>query len=422
MRSASATSWSATPPTTRSRRRRAPTSTSASPAGSNGTATLVEQDEIVGYHLEQAYRNRAELDSTDARLRRSGAVRRSGSSPPGRGALTRGDLGAARGLLGRAAAMLPVGDGQRLRILVDLVPALTQAGELDASRDIAAELHASPDPRYQAFGEIMASMVDFFAGTYRRDDTQARIAAARAVFNDVDEPLGLGYADWIESAMSWSAMRAEETGEAALRGVEHAQRAGAAWLEEVMIRWTNYPLSFGPTPVAEALRVTELELSQAGLTLLSLGVARRRYARLLAMQGAFERAREQLRLGAAISRSRRRLPRRSRRGRGDDVGQHRGAGRRPRRRRAGGARRCGGARPAGRPRLLRDRRARPRRDPAAAGDATRRPRARCVSCARRRARTTSPNITGADAQSREFFSRGAVSWRRANALRARPPS
>ena len=31
-------------------------------------ANLVEQDEIVGYHLERAYRNRAELDSADPRL------------------------------------------------------------------------------------------------------------------------------------------------------------------------------------------------------------------------------------------------------------------------------------------------------------------------------------------------------------------
>ena len=31
-------------------------------------ATLVEQDEIVGYHLERAYRNRAELDNADPRF------------------------------------------------------------------------------------------------------------------------------------------------------------------------------------------------------------------------------------------------------------------------------------------------------------------------------------------------------------------
>ena len=34
-------------------------------------AALVEQDEIVGYHLERAHRNRVELDSADPRLDRS---------------------------------------------------------------------------------------------------------------------------------------------------------------------------------------------------------------------------------------------------------------------------------------------------------------------------------------------------------------
>ena len=38
-------------------------------------ATLVEQDEIVGYHLERAYRNRAELDSAGPAARRSRATR-----------------------------------------------------------------------------------------------------------------------------------------------------------------------------------------------------------------------------------------------------------------------------------------------------------------------------------------------------------
>ena len=47
----------ATRPTTRSRRRPAPTCTSASPAGSGSAAAdLVELDEVVGYHLERAYR------------------------------------------------------------------------------------------------------------------------------------------------------------------------------------------------------------------------------------------------------------------------------------------------------------------------------------------------------------------------------
>ena len=64
-------------------------------------ATLVEQDEIVGYHLERAYRNRAELDSADPRLDELAAARRE-TDRGARGAEERGDMGAACGLPGVA--------------------------------------------------------------------------------------------------------------------------------------------------------------------------------------------------------------------------------------------------------------------------------------------------------------------------------
>ncbi len=44
---------------------------------------LVERDEIVGYHLEQAHRYRAELDPADPTLPRSPTLSRRGSAPPG---------------------------------------------------------------------------------------------------------------------------------------------------------------------------------------------------------------------------------------------------------------------------------------------------------------------------------------------------
>ena len=51
-------------------------------------AALVEQDEIVGYHLERAYRNRAELDRADPRL--DGLARRAAARLVGAGAWGRG--------------------------------------------------------------------------------------------------------------------------------------------------------------------------------------------------------------------------------------------------------------------------------------------------------------------------------------------
>ena len=87
-------------------------------------ATLVEQDEIVGYHLERAYRNRAELDSAT-----HGSTTSLGGPPrgsPSRAAAPRSGETSPRcaGLLQRAAALLPEGDSQRLETIFGLaVPA-----------------------------------------------------------------------------------------------------------------------------------------------------------------------------------------------------------------------------------------------------------------------------------------------------------
>ena len=63
----------------------------------DGHAALVEQDEIVGYHLERAYRNRAELDNADPRSRRARPTAESAGGTA-RGAAERGDISAFCGL------------------------------------------------------------------------------------------------------------------------------------------------------------------------------------------------------------------------------------------------------------------------------------------------------------------------------------
>jgi predicted ATPase len=65
---------------------------------------LVEREEIVGYHLEQAARCKAELGEQDPEL---GARAAEQLSEAGRRALARGDVDAAASLLGRAVALLP---------------------------------------------------------------------------------------------------------------------------------------------------------------------------------------------------------------------------------------------------------------------------------------------------------------------------
>ncbi len=68
---------------------------------------MVELDEIVGYHLEQAFGYRCELGPADDNARRLAAGAAAHLDAAGRRALDRGDTGAAVNLLERAEALLP---------------------------------------------------------------------------------------------------------------------------------------------------------------------------------------------------------------------------------------------------------------------------------------------------------------------------
>ena len=86
-------------------------------------------DEIVGYHLEQAYRYRAELGPPNRRARQLAADAGARLGAAGMRAFRTGDMPATTNLLQRAAALLPEGDQHRRVHLVNL--GLT----LDARRD-----------------------------------------------------------------------------------------------------------------------------------------------------------------------------------------------------------------------------------------------------------------------------------------------
>ena len=93
-----------------------------------------EYEEIIGYHLEQAYRYRSELGSLDDRARELG--RRASLLLGGAGAraLARIDLPAATNLLERAMDVLPLEDSGRSELGVELGEALVESGEFAEAR------------------------------------------------------------------------------------------------------------------------------------------------------------------------------------------------------------------------------------------------------------------------------------------------
>jgi class 3 adenylate cyclase/pSer/pThr/pTyr-binding forkhead associated (FHA) protein len=102
-------------------------------------ARAVEYEEIIGYHLEQAYRYREELGplgDRDVALARQAAQR---LATAGRRALARGDMPAAVNLLERAVSLLPSGDPQHPDLLLKLGIALAESGELGRADALLSE-------------------------------------------------------------------------------------------------------------------------------------------------------------------------------------------------------------------------------------------------------------------------------------------
>ena len=254
---------------------------------------LVELDEIAGYHVEQAHRNRAALDAADPRLdalARRGATRL-GSA--GRSALNRGDVSAALGLLGRGSNLLPAGDALRVDLLIESLFPLTLAG--GPLGEVTEELASTEGPRGRAYAEILTLYYDQAAATPERLDR------SRQAMLELEDELGLAWVELENFAVSWGALRAQEGRAALVRGAEHAERANQTAMAGYFRAWEGAALVFGPTPVEEVIAVLEQSLASAQGPL-ELGAAQRRLGRMLACRGEYDSAREVYRAGMGAAR------------------------------------------------------------------------------------------------------------------------
>jgi tetratricopeptide (TPR) repeat protein len=141
-----------------------------------------EFEEIIGHHLEQAYRYRTELGPAgelDVALGRRAASRLAGA---GRRALARGDMPAAVKLLERAVSLVPEKDPQHADLLLKLGIALAETGELDR-----ADALLSQRLREERRGVPFLSYRDG-AGkqqVFDLDDSWSRVRIGRRPTNDV---------------------------------------------------------------------------------------------------------------------------------------------------------------------------------------------------------------------------------------------
>ena len=254
---------------------------------------LVESDEIVGYHFEQAHRYRAELDGADTALGDSRVARPACLAAAGRGALERGDFNAGRSLFGRATSLLPEDDETRLALAPDYADALLESNSDDAWK-VLSQAREAVDPGTRAHAAVsMATMRLYTGHASSFEDSEAWRDEALAVFEGAGDEYGLARYWWSVTMDRWNRLRVQETAEAAERAMAHLERAGkrGARLRGMVGSRLGTCYHGGPMPVDEALEhIRALRAHEYGL--LAAAWSNLYIGRLHAMKGEIERARE----------------------------------------------------------------------------------------------------------------------------------
>ncbi len=263
---------------------------------------IEEQEEILGHHLEQACRYRAELGPADERGRELGRRAATHLAGAGRRATARGDMGAAANLLWRAVELLPPGDPNRLALLPELGSALLEAGRFDQAagilREAIDEAGAAGDHLIVAHARIAEVMLRIYTEPEGTGQEAARVAEELIpVFEAAGDDLGLARAYRLRSTAPWVAARYVEMAADAERAAEHARRAGDPGEQVLAQDMLSVAYAFGPLPVSEGLRrLAELQEESPGTGReLEAGTAI-----LLAMAGRFDESRQVLEEAGAL--------------------------------------------------------------------------------------------------------------------------
>jgi tetratricopeptide (TPR) repeat protein len=259
---------------------------------------LVERDEILGYHLEQARGYRAELDADDPALPALSARAAGHLAAAGSGALDRGDFNAGRGLLRRATGVLPPGDERRLALAPDLLVALGESGDHAERNAVFVEARGASDPVTRALVALNEAIFALAGGPsgIGADERRALREEARIVLEGTGHDEGLALYWWGVALEAWFALRAAETAVACEQALAHIEKAGGARLANPVRARLLSSYRYGPTPVGEAIeRVQALRRGEHGT--LAEAWSRTVLGLLLAMQGEIDRAREFVRGG-----------------------------------------------------------------------------------------------------------------------------
>jgi class 3 adenylate cyclase/tetratricopeptide (TPR) repeat protein len=260
-----------------------------------------DYEEILAYHLEQAYRYQAELGRPDeaGRLAQQAGNR---LGVVGLRALARGDMPAAIGLLTRATKILPADDPARIQLLPELGTALVDAGELTRAETVLQEAI----DRAQAGGNQLARWratvtalgLKLWTRRAEIEEVLPLAEAAAAASAQLGDELALARA-WHVVGLARVVGTGRGSDEAFQKALGHARRADAPREESAALMWLLISAWFGPTPAAEGIRRCR-EILQQPITRTVEAMAGIELGCFLASQGQFDEARSSFARGHAL--------------------------------------------------------------------------------------------------------------------------
>jgi class 3 adenylate cyclase/tetratricopeptide (TPR) repeat protein len=198
-----------------------------------------EYDEIVGYHLEQAFRLKEQLGRVDDAVRALGSRAGDLLGRAGHRAFERGDIPAAITLLTRAAELLPQGDVRRLEHLVDLGSALHDAGELERAKATFAETIETAREAGERVLELRGEIGRIYIEAHTAEtygfaglDTVREVVAELEELSD-DTALAEGW--YVAASLESWLGRSEFGGACYRRAADYARRAGNRRLATIAV-------------------------------------------------------------------------------------------------------------------------------------------------------------------------------------------
>jgi class 3 adenylate cyclase/tetratricopeptide (TPR) repeat protein len=246
--------------------------------------------EIIGYHLEQAYRFRAELGPVEGRAEELARQAAALLAEAGRRASARADIPATINLLERAVRLLPEKDADAVALYPDLAFAISEAGDLERPEELYGAAEALGDEKTA----LRARLRRLWLELLREADMATAAPQMEAIVADAER---LEDEDTLAEALRRFGVIAMWLGEneraehLLRRSLQHAESIGNVRLKSEAMFMIALVMLWGPTPVEAALRECEqlsesIEVDQMAQSELLVV-----QGTLLALTGKFERGR-----------------------------------------------------------------------------------------------------------------------------------